>query len=92
MFGVDARTIRVRWIGRQEALFRGEYRMTPFQRVQLAGTDVEVIAVTDDGWPAEAVFRFDTELRDPALRWFRWESGGFVEFSPPAAGDLVVVR
>jgi hypothetical protein len=88
---VDARTIRVRWIGRQEALFRGEYRMTPRERVRLAGTDVEVISVTADGWPTEAVFLFDTELRDPALRWLRWESGGFVSFHPPAIGETVVL-
>jgi hypothetical protein len=74
---VDARTLRVRWLGRQETLFRGDYRMTALDRVRSCGMDVEVTAITDDGWPTEAAFRFDTELRDPGaavapmgVHWF----------------------
>jgi hypothetical protein len=89
---VDARTLRVRWLGRQETLFRGDYRMTAHDRVRSCGMDVEVTAITDDGWPTEAAFRFDTELRDPALRWLQWGSTGFVGFHPPAVGETVTIR
>ena len=94
-YRVDAHTLRVRWEGRQEPIFRArEHPLVAGQRVRLAGTDVEVTAVTGDGWPAEAIFRFDDDLDGPALRWLTWEKdqGRFVSFRPPSVGETVLVR
>lgn len=66
--------------------------MTPRERIRLTGTNVEVSAVTEDGWPTEATFRFDQNLDGASLRWLRWESGGLVSFHPPAVGETIVVR
>jgi hypothetical protein len=96
VYRADARTLRVRWEGRRERVFRArENPMTPGERVRLTGTDIEVTALTEDGWPAEATFRFDADLEDPSLRWLRWAPldgrGGFVSFRPPSVGETVVL-
>jgi len=90
----DARTVRVRWQGRQDHMFfrAKEQPMIPRERIRLTGTDIEVTALTEDGWPTEATFRFDQNLDEPELRWLRWESGSFVSFRPPAVGGTVVIR
>jgi hypothetical protein len=93
VYRADARTLRVRWQGRQEhMLFRDkEHPMMSGERIRVAGMDVEVNAVTD-GWPTETTFRFDQNLDDPELRWLQWASGGFVRFRPPAVGETLVFR
>jgi hypothetical protein len=65
--------------------------MARLDQVRLGEMDVEVVAVTDDGWPADAVFRFDTELHDPALRSVRWDAGSFVAIRTPGVGDRATV-
>ena len=97
VYRADARTLRVRWEGPQERLFRPrDNPMTLRERVGLAGADIEVTALTEDGWPAEAVFRFDRDLEDPALRWLRWATdnghGRFVTAVPPSIGGTALVR
>ncbi|PYO30162.1 MAG: hypothetical protein DMD86_13775 [Candidatus Rokuibacteriota bacterium] len=97
VYRADARTLRVRWEGSQERLFRAsDNPMTLRERVGLAGADIEVTALTEDGWPAEAVFRFDRDLEDPALRWLRWATdnghGRFVTAVPPSIGGTALVR
>ncbi len=91
----DARTLVVR---REEGfptsyldgLFRSErHPMSPGQRVELTGMTVEVLAVTDDGRPAEAAFRFAVPLDDPSLRWLQWKNGAFVPFTSPPIGESV---
>jgi hypothetical protein len=91
---LDPHTLRMRWEGRQERIFRPPDRpLRAGDRVTLAGTDVHVTAVTSDGWPAEAIFRFEGELDDPAVRWLRWDDGQkrYVSFRPPAAGETARV-
>jgi hypothetical protein len=92
---LDPHTLRVRWEGRQEPIFRPPHEpLVVGQRVRLAGTDIEVTAVSDDGWPAEALFRFDRDLDGPAVRWLRWERGQdrYVGFRPPAVGQRARVH
>jgi hypothetical protein len=89
----DARTLVVRpergyldWA--PDKLFRGERR--PFrlgQRVDLTGVTVEVTALTADGRPAEAAFRFAPPLEDPTLVWLSFRDGEFAPFSPPGVGE-----
>jgi hypothetical protein len=45
-----------------------------------------------DNRPVEVVFRFDVPLEDPTLRWFAWENGAVVPFTPPAVGAHLIVR
>jgi hypothetical protein len=55
-----------------------------------------VTRTTKDGWPVEAIFRFDRNLEDQALRWLRWnwnDAGGrFVSFRPPPIGETAHVQ
>jgi hypothetical protein len=91
---LDPHTLRMRWRGRQERIFRSpDHPLRAGDRVALAGTDVHVTAVTPGGWPAEAIFRFDRELDDPEVLWVRWDDGQkrFVSFRPPAAGETAGV-
>ncbi len=95
IYRADAHTVWVRWEGRQEPISRPRgHPLVAGERVHVAGTDVEVSAVTDDGRPAEAIFRFDKDLDDPALRWLRWEKyeSRFVSFRPPSIGETVAVQ
>jgi hypothetical protein len=61
------------------------------ERVTLTGLDVTVGAVTPDGRPLAARFRFDRALEDGALRWVVWGAGGFEPFALPAPGATVTV-
>ncbi len=63
--------------------------MSIAQRVELAGLTVEIVSLTEDGRPLEAVFRFDTPLEDASLVWLQWEDGAFRSFAPPAIGESV---
>jgi len=63
---------------------------TPFRvgdRVELAGVVIEIAAITGDGRPAEAVYRFDVSLDDASLRWLRWSDGVYVPFPVPRVGE-----
>jgi len=60
--------------------------------VELAAATVEVTALTPDGRPAEATFRFRVPLEDPSLRWFQFTKKGCVAFAPPAVGATVQVE
>jgi hypothetical protein len=74
-------------------LLRGEdYPMSVGDRVELTGLTIEVTAVTTDGRPAEAAFRFAVPLEDPSLRWLQWTAGNFVAFTPPAIGSSIEIR
>ena len=78
---------------RLEQLFRGaDYPMKLGQRVELTGVSIEVTALTDDGRPAEATFRFAVPLEHPSLYWVRGEQDRFVPFTPPAVGDTVYLE
>ena len=61
------------------------------QRVELTGMTVTVTALTEDGRPAEATFRFSVPLEDDSLRWLNWEDDTFQPFTPPAVGETVVL-
>ena len=59
--------------------------------VRLADVTVTVVALTADGRPAAAQFRFAAPLDSPALRWFQWRPGGYVAAAPPATGAPLTV-
>lgn len=95
---MDEKTLVVRpspgflaWL--DDRLCRGEDRpMTVGQKVNLTGMSVEVTALTWDGRPAEAIFRFDVPLEDQSLKWLQWKDGGFLPFTPPPVGQSVTVK
>lgn len=73
-----------------ERLFRdARFPMKVGDRVVLTGMTATVTAVTADGRPAEAEFRFDVPLEDASLRWLWWRDGEFAPFTPPAVGEQI---
>lgn len=75
-----------------EELLRDERNpMVVGERVELTGLTIEVTALTEDGRPGEAVFRFAVPLEDTSLHWLCWGPEGFVSFALPAVGSDVVL-
>ncbi len=73
---------------RFESLLRDDrHPMHVGERVELTGLTVEVAAVSADGRPLEAAFRFAVPLEDPSLRWLCWRAGAYEPFAPPAVGE-----
>lgn len=66
-------------------------RMELHDTTHLSFVDIEVTAMTPDGRPAEATFRFRSRLEDASLRWLYIEDHRFKEFDVPAIGDIVEV-
>ena len=93
----DANTIIIRidggYIGWTfERVVRDErHPMSVGERVALTGMTATVTAITADGRPAEAAFRFDVPLEDAALRWLWWHDGEFRPFTPPAVGQTMEI-
>lgn len=94
----DAHTLVIRsedrpFLRKFNRLLRSErHPMSLGERVELTGLMIEVTDLTEDGWPAEASFRFAVPLEDPSLRWLQWKAGVFVPFTPPAVGERVELR
>jgi hypothetical protein len=59
--------------------------------VALAGMQLEVVRVLDDGRPAIVLARFDASLDDPRFRFMRFERGAFVPVVLPAVGEAMTV-
>ena len=89
---VDARTIVVIPKGAQEFLI-GPRGLRVGQTIRLTGVTVQIGALSRDGRPLEARVTFDVPLEDPSLKWLRWSEGNAYEaFTPPAIGEIVVIR
>ncbi len=94
----DARTLVIRpqngylyWWFNQ--LFRDKnHPMVLGERVELTGMTAIVTELTEDGRPAEALFRFAVPLEDSSLRWIKWKDGRFEPFVPPAIGETIELR
>ncbi len=72
----------LRWV--LDDLFRnGSHPLHVGQRIELTGLTVEITGTTVDGRPAEAAFRFDTPLEDPARRWLQWTGDGYAPLCRP---------
>jgi len=61
------------------------------ERIELPTASIEITALTADGRPAEATFRFRQPLEHPSLRWFALRELRYVPFAPPAIGKSVRV-
>jgi hypothetical protein len=74
-----------------DRLYRDRSKTEPGRKIELFGVTVEIMAVTEDGRPAEVAFRFLTKLENPYLRWMQWKAGECVPFSVPADGESMTL-
>lgn len=65
--------------------------MSPGDRVELTGAQIEVTEATPDGYPTEMAYRFDVSLDHPSLIWRRMRNWRFEPFAPPPVGQSVMV-
>jgi hypothetical protein len=95
---LDAQTLEITpdsgylgWV--LDRIFRGERRpLAVGEEVKLTGMTARVTAVTADGRPAVATFRFSVALESETLVWLCFRHHGFERFSPPAIGQEAVIR
>ncbi len=74
-----------------DRLYRDSSPMRIGRRVNLIGVTAEIIAITDDGRPAEVAFRFAMRLENRLFRWMQWKDGAYVPFALPAVGETVTL-
>jgi hypothetical protein len=60
--------------------------------IALPDVDVEVTALTSDGRPAAATFRFAAPLEDPSLRFVYFTPAGLDAFPLPPVGGTVRIE
>lgn len=95
---LDERTLAVRPQGGYlnfvlDRIFRSERRELALgEQVKLSGMTVIITALTPDGRPDEATFRFDEPLESPSFVWLCFRGDGFEPFTPPAIGQEVKIR
>jgi hypothetical protein len=70
---------------------RPERKFTLGQEVRLEGVTYKVVALTDDGRPAQIVARFDQPLENPEFAWRVWGKHEYLPFTPPAVGKSVLL-
>jgi hypothetical protein len=71
-----------------DRVFRNERRpMSQGQEMKLTGMTARVTAVTADGRPAVATFRFDEPLESPSFVWLCYRGRGYEPFVPPPIGE-----
>jgi hypothetical protein len=76
-----------------DQVFRSERQpMAPGEEVRLTGMIARVTALTADGRPAVATFRFDEPLESPSFVWLCFRGVGFEPFVPPAVGRETEIR
>jgi len=74
-----------------DRIYRDSAPMTIGEKINLLGVTVEITALTDDGRPAEAAFRFAMKPESLLFRWLQWEDGAYVPFALPAVGETVTL-
>ncbi len=61
------------------------------EKIELPSASITIKELTEDGRPAEILFRFRVPLEDQSLKWIYWEGGKFKEFHPPEIGESIVL-
>jgi hypothetical protein len=75
-----------------DSVFRAPWHpLASGQAVRLDRVTITVAALTPDGRPAAALFRFDTRLEDHSRQWFTWRRGRYAPFTPPPVGGRLWV-
>ena len=82
-----------RFIGQMlDTLTRASSRPLPVgAEIELDYVTVTIDALTSDGRPASARFRFDMPLESDRLRWLRLQDGVYRTFIPPTPGTPVFI-
>ena len=83
------------WLQTLNSTFRGKnFPMRSHEIITLPGIDIEVTKLSSNGFPREAVFRFDRLLEDSSLQWITWDWGKnrYVPFIPPSPGEKISIR
>ena len=62
------------------------------EEVKLTGMTARVTALTSDGRPAVATFRFDEPLESPSFVWLCFRGKSFEPFTLPAVGQETEIR
>jgi hypothetical protein len=62
------------------------------EEVKLTGMTARVTALTPEGRPAVARFRFDEPLESPSLVWLCFRGKSFESFAPPSVGQETEIR
>jgi len=76
-----------------DRVFRCERRpMVPGQEVKLTGMTAQVTALTSDGRPAVATFRFDEPLESPTFVWLCFRGNSYKPFNLPAVGQEIEIK
>jgi hypothetical protein len=95
---VDDRTLEIR-PGRGyldfalDRVFRSERRpMALGEEVRLTGMTARITALTSDGRPAVATFRFDEPLESPSFVWLCFRGKSFEPFVLPAVGQETEIQ
>ena len=90
----DARTLMVRadtsFFGSDWPLYRAGPAAIGDTSI-LEGMSAQVVEIDRNGGPTAVAFTFDRPLEDPQLVWRQWKDGRFIDFSPPALGEVVRV-
>jgi hypothetical protein len=76
-----------------DRVFRSERRpMAVGDEVKLTGMTARVTALSPEGRPAVARFRFDEPLESPSIVWLCFRGKSFEPFAPPAVGQETEIR
>ncbi len=75
-----------------DRVFRSDRRpMALGDEVKLTGMTAQVTALTPDGRPAAATFRFDEPLESPSFVWLCFRGDHFEPFPLPAVGQEIAI-
>ncbi len=66
-----------------------EHPLARGETIELPNVSITIKELTEDGRPAEVLFRFRVALEDPSLKWVCWEGGEFKQFQPPSIGETI---
>ena len=95
---IDERTLEIspKWGYLQLALdqvFRSDRRpLSEGEEVRLTGMIARITALSPDGSPATATFRFDEPLESPSFVWLCFRGDRFEPFELPVAGQETTIR
>jgi len=67
------------------------YPLRLHDQISLTNMTVEITALTEDGRPAEARFRFSRSLESESFKWLQWKDGKYIHFDLPPAGEGIVL-
>ncbi len=68
-----------------------QHPFRPGWKIELPAVNITVLSTSEDGRPAEALFRFNMPLEDQSFIWLQWKNNGYESFTPPEIGLTVAL-